>query len=517
MKSRYHKFCSWWTPARVAIFLVAICIMSLMPILYCSFYDYATGDDLNYSAQVYQLMLQGASFPVILGSMWETVIKYWHAYQGTWSSILLFQLQPGIWGERVYTVTVWIALLCLIGGTGYILYDLLVRRLHLRRTGYWAILSMVSMLSVQYMPTIRGGLFWYTSVAHYVIPYGAALLSITWARRYLDTGYRRYYIASILFMVYLGGAGYPPIVLAAVAYVLVILGGWTGMLVTSDRTALRRRAAWLTMPLALELIGFVISAVAPGNKVRGGEDFGFSAGRAATTILQALIQALTDGIGYCLSARLLVPAMLIIAVLAFETYDVAGHRIEVHRPLAVVILAYLVSAAVRAPEIYAGVEVSGGVPDVDYYVTVLCISIAVCYCMVWLRNDLYDRGAAIAMDGQTFNRCVRTPLVILAMLFCAVFYRHLIGRTADYTCMTFIRSGALADYQAQMQERLAILEDENIRDVVLPEMNEYQGPFMHMPLTGDPDAFTNKVTAEYYGKNSVIAISREEYEAGARQ
>lgn len=512
MKRIYNRCSDWWTTARAGVLFVVLGILSLLPILYCSFYDYATGDDLGYSAGIHRVMVSGGSLPQVLQALWEQVVRSWYTFQGTWSSIILFQLQPGIWGERVYTITVWIALLCLVGGTGYLLYDLLVRCLHLQKAGYLAILSIVSMLSVQYMPTIRGGLFWYTSVAHYVIPYGAALLSISWAMRYLDTGYKRYYIPAILLMIYLGGAGYPPIVLAAVVYVLIILGGCTGILVTADRMVSHRRSLWLALPLVLEIIGFVISAVAPGNKVRGGENFGFGAGRAVGTILQALLQALTDGLGYCLSARLLVPAVLLIAVLAFETYDVAGHRIEARWPLAVAILAYLVSAAVRAPEIYAGVEVSGGVPDVDYYITVLCVTIAVCYCVVWLRNRLYDRGVVIATDDKTFNRCVRTPLVVLVALFCIVFYRHLIGGTADYTCMTFVQSGALADFQDQMQERLAILEDETIRDVVLPEMNEYQGPFMHMPLVADPDAFTNTVTEQYYDKDSVIAVPREQYE-----
>ena len=42
-------------------------------------------------------------------------------------------------------------------------------------------------------------------------------------------------------------------------------------------------------------------------------------------------------------------------------------------------------------------------------------------------------------------------------------------------------------------------------------MNDEQGPFMHMALLADPDAYTNKATARFYGKESVIAIPRTEY------
>ena len=64
-----------------------------------------------------------------------------------------------------------------------------------------------------------------------------------------------------------------------------------------------------------------------------------------------------------------------------------------------------------------------------------------------------------------------------------------------------------------MQERLSILHDPSIKEVVLPEMNDQQGPFMHMPLTSDPKSYTNYATARFYGKDSVIAVPREEYEA----
>lgn len=511
MRNLYHKFCEFWTPARVGILFIVICILSLLPILYCSFYDYATGDDLGYSYIIHQLMIHGGSIRDILKALWDEVVLCWYGYQGTWSSIILFQLQPGLLGEKAYIITPWIALFFLNVPTGYLLWDLLVERLHYNKGLFWAILSILSMLSVQYMPRIRGGAFWYTSVAHYVIPYGAALLCITWAMKWIDTGWKRYYVPMLIVMAYLGGAGYPPIVLATVLFLMIIVGALCGIIGRLAGGARRLRALLLIVPLLLELIGFAISAVAPGNKTRGGSDFGFGGSRAISAIIAALVHAITEGIGYFISGRLLIVGLVLIAVLAFEAYDVVQNRYHARYPLVVVILAYLVSASVRTPELYAAVEVSGGVPDVDYFTFLICAVAAICYCMIWLKNWMYDRQYSIALSNEQYNRCVRTPFILVVMLFCIVFSRHFIGGTVDYTCVTFIRSGALADFEYQMQERLEILLDDDIQDVVLPEMNEYQGPIMHMPLMRDPEAYTNSITARYYGKNSVIAVPREEY------
>ena len=261
-----------------------------------------------------------------------------------------------------------------------------------------------------------------------------------------------------------------------------------------------------------EIAGLAVSAVAPGNKGRGGEDFGFSISRVVTTILSALKQGIVDGGSYILHARLVLPAMILIAVFAFEAYCVRDNRVEAKHPIIFIVLAYLVTCAVRTPAIYAAVEVSGGVPDTEFFTTILCMTAAISYLMVWLKNRLYDNQQVIAQNAMEFNRKIRTPIVILFIAFCLLFSRHLIGLTVDYTCISFYKGGGLNDFQNQMQERLVILHDDSNPNAVVPEMNNDQGPFMHMALVDDPDSFTNWATRMYYGKDSVIAVPREVYE-----
>lgn len=492
--------------------MVVIFAVTMLPILYCSFFDYATGDDLGYSAALHHAMQQHVSFFAALQVMGKEVADTYQSYQGTWSSVFLFQLQPGIWSERAYTLTVWIALFFLLVGIWYFMTDLL-KRFHIRRYGAAAIVLITAFLCVQYMPKVRGGIFWYTSVAHYIIPFGTALFCAVWSAKWIDTGKKRYFIFLILCMSYLGGAGYPPIVLAGVLTMLVLLGNVTGLIQSADGNKSPKRAVMLLIPLLLLLAGFAVSAAAPGNKVRGGSDFGFSLSRVFQTLGLALIQNAEESAGYFVSDRLLAFCVLLTAVITWETCDTKESRSDFRYPLIFVILAFLVSAAVRTPRIYADVSVSGGVPDTEYFTTVLCIVSSVCYITAYLKKRAYQKGRKLAADLELFNRKIRTPYLILMILFCVVFSRHLVGATVDYTCITFITSGQLSDFHDQMEERLAILLDDSIQDAVVPEMNSEQGPFMHMALTGDPDSFTNFVTADYYNKNSVIAVPRDQYES----
>lgn len=76
--------------------------------------------------------------------------------------------------------------------------------------------------------------------------------------------------------------------------------------------------------------------------------------------------------------------------------------------------------------------------------------------------------------------------------------------------MTYITSGQASDYKWQMDLQTSLLETDET-DVVLPFINDDQGPLMQMPVTGDADAYTNYTTADFYQKNSVIAIPRTEW------
>lgn len=79
---------------------------------------------------------------------------------------------------------------------------------------------------------------------------------------------------------------------------------------------------------------------------------------------------------------------------------------------------------------------------------------------------------------------------------------------ATFRSLECIISGQAEDYKEQMEYQMSVLLDDTVKDVVLPEINNEQGPLMHMPLTGNPDEFTNSVTRFYYNKDRVIAVPR---------
>ena len=112
-------------------------------------------------------------------------------------------------------------------------------------------------------------------------------------------------------------------------------------------------------------------------------------------------------------------------------------------------------------------------------------------------------------DGIHRNAVI--PGLFLCVILVA-FLRSGLKSSTSWVALEYIKSGQAADYKEQMDIQTAILTDEDVTDAVIPFVNDRQGPLMSMPATKDPTAWTNTVMKQFYGKNSVVGIPREEWE-----
>lgn len=496
--------CRKLTYKKIAIVMLVFFFISLLPILYCSFFDYATGDDLWEGAAAHRVLVENGSVKEFFEAVFEWAKGDYLGWEGNWSSIILWCLEPSIWGEKVYCITPWIALFALCGGTFYFLFYFLKK--YIRGNGiFLSIISVITcFFSVQYMPYPRSGIFWYTGMVNYVVPYGLCLLAFVWADQFINTGKRYYCALAALVFAYLGGAGYTPIVLGFEGLLLIIV---MNFFTCGEKR--KFRSFGLCFPLLLLTVGFIFSAVSPGNAVRGGESYYFGLTKAFWTILESIKQGFLGAFHWFITVRPLILAAPLIFITTWEQIDITKISIQMKYPFLVTLLLFLISCSVYAPGIYAQSEVSGGVPDSIYFVFVMVYVLDMIYLTCYLKKISYEKRWGIAQGGWTTK--FRAAVFLGEILFCLVFGRFLIGNMTDYICVKFIHSGQLKDFEYQMQERLAILHDPDIENVILPEMNDEQGPFLHMALLSDPNAYTNRATARFYGKDSVIAIPRTEY------
>lgn len=473
----------------------ALFLLGLIPILYLSGYVHATGDDYGYGYRAHLAWLETHSLSETFRKAAYTSRIYWKGWQGTWFTIFLMALQPEVFSPDAYWIVPWLMLGVTVGSTSLLLHYFLRQRLALPASVFWCADALLLTAMIQFFPSTKSGIFWYNGTVHYIVPYGLALIAVYCFFRFADCGKLRYFLPAFLCMACLGGASYLAALLAPIVLVYVLAG----------YAKKNRRVFWLLVPLAAELAGLYVSMTAPGNKNRGGEDFGFSLGKAALTVLECFAEGARCAWGYLFEKP---AALLLLLVAVFLIYE--GFR-EQERiafsfrcPGLFFLLMYATWCAMFAPALYAGVEVSGGVPNTIWQIFLLTLLAAAVYAAGWAAVKRKER----AYDRVRARLCLMLPVLFAASLWVFA-HKGTLKETACYVSYAFLSSGEAADYRAQMEERLEILLDPQIREARLPAMNSEQGPLMHMEVLEDPEGWTNGVVRDFYGKDSVVQIPRE--------
>lgn len=491
----------WFAAACVLVFLAG-----LVPVLYLTGYVHATGDDFGYGALTHAAWLDTHSLLEVFRAACETVRNYYTGWQGTWFSVFLFTFQPEVFSPDAYWIVPLLMLGLTIVGVSIAGYYFLVRKAGFSWSGFIALDALVLFILIQFVPSTKSAIFWYNGTAHYVVPFFLALVAVSASGMFMDTGKWRFFIISFICMVFLGGASY----LAALFAPIVIVFLW---LLYGRK---KRRSLWLVLPIAAEMIGLVVSLLAPGNTVRGGEDLGVSAVRVAAVIMESFRQGVLT-MGEYLTEK---PVMFLIMIpLAFLIWEELNEQREktacsfAYRfPGLFLAAMFCIYCAMFAPGLYAGTELSGGVPNTIFQVFVLTMTASCVYLLGWvharwikLRNEKDGSGIAASEKRWYVAGAVATVLFLGGGVFLC---RSTVRDTTFFLCVDYIISGQADDYKAQMEERQEILLDETVLEAELPAMNQDQGPLMHMEVTEDPESWTNRVVRDFYRKNSVVEIER---------
>ena len=505
----WNKFSRWLSIKKLAVGVLAAFVMSLLPILYLTFVNRASGDDYGYGKYTRPAWIATHSLVEVAKAVGRTIRQYYYGWQGTWFSIALFTLQPEVFSDKAYVIVTPLMLLLWIGSTIYLSKELLERQLQLEKWGYRLITVLFLLISIQFIPGKKSSLYWFNGCAHYMIPFTMCQFVFAWLLKWGRTYHKRHLIGILLLMTLLGGSNYQA---ALLALLVSVYYGLYHYLKERDR-----RTFFLLIPIAAESIGLLVSMLAPGNKARGGDGFGLSVGKLFGTIGMCFVQGFRDAIEYLIKTPLVLIATLLMLVLLLESMPIpeeivgenskdtkksTGDFCDRHPWISCLLLVCLY-CAMQAPALYAGVEVSQGVGNTNFQVLLLTLF----GIMIIVARKMKEKWKWKRVRIHAYLVIPGLLLACASVLLC----RHEIKNTTDYICYDYIRTGQAADYKEQMNLQTRLMLDPETEDVVIPGINDQQGPLMHMPVTEDASAWTNYVTADFYEKNSVVAMPRPEW------
>lgn len=471
-------------------------ILTLIPICYLSFVNRASGDDYGYGTYTRAAWVTTHSLIEVGKAIWRTIRQYYYGWQGTWFSIALFSLQPEVFSEKAYVITTLLILFLWIGSTFLLFKEILVKRRKLDKWSYRLITVLFLLISIQFIPSTKSAIFWFNGCAHYMIPFTMCQLLMFWLLRFGLQYKLRNLVGIAVLMALLGGSNYQAALFA------VIVAFYAGIADYWEKR--NRRIFLLLIPIVLETIGLIISMKAPGNKVRGGEEFGLSFAKAVETVGLSFVEGIKTIGTYLQEKPLIFVGILILFLFMLKAMENRTEKMTMKFPVIRILALFCLYCAMQAPAIYANVEVSGGVHNMNYQVFLLMAGgIGLIISELAVNRITFTR--------ENFNRKIVIPVVFICLILIVV-CRGNIKESTCFKCMEYIVSGQASDYKEQMDLQTKLLMDEDTQDVVLPFINDVQGPLMHMPATEDKEAWTNTVIREFYGKDSVVAMPRPEWE-----
>ena len=91
-------------------------LASMVPVWALSFYTVPGCDDYTYGVKTHGAWKAAGTLTAVLRAALETTLEYWQEWQGTYSSIFLMTLSPGILDEKWSILTLSKQEACILAG-----------------------------------------------------------------------------------------------------------------------------------------------------------------------------------------------------------------------------------------------------------------------------------------------------------------------------------------------------------------------------------------------------------------
>ncbi len=482
-KLNYKKVVAWVS--------LIICIVSLIPLFYVARYNHPTGDDIYYGLQAHLAWESTGSLWETLKAAAESVAKYYNEWQGTFSAMLIMHLQPTVFSEELYFLTSYLVLGSILTGSIYLWKQIarfiLPEVTRVEEIGIW---SIVMFLSIQWIPSIGEGLYWFNGAVYYSGFFGLLLWMFGLLCKYMNIGGIHRIVLAYFLAILIGGSNYITLLVS-----LILLALYSGYLLWK-----KHPKKWCVLGLFVVMgICLVISAAAPGNSVRQAmTNMSYPAYKAIMASLWTglgLIDAWSDG-WWWLATLMLLP--FFISIIRRTTW-------KYQYPLLVIGFLYGLFCAMLCPTMYAQASTGPGrAVNLYRYGFVILSLIAVFYGLGWCIRQL--ESIQIDIDKIVYRFKGAGLLLIGGMLMAQLalsLNSQSFKEISVVKAVADIVSGSAERYDAEYAARMAVLKDESIQDVIFE-------PYVNQPNTvyvgdysKDPNLETNQMLAKWYHKKSV--------------
>ena len=159
---------------------IALLIISVLPLLVAAFYNHPCNDDFTFGLLTKAAWERTHSLWEVLKAAIEQARITWHDWQGTWAAIVIFALQPAVFGEGWYAASTFLLLGALISSV-FCFFHTLLRRLprpeaRASRDLVNLIAGAVCLVLIEMIPSPAQGFYWWNGASYYVLFFSLMLV-----------------------------------------------------------------------------------------------------------------------------------------------------------------------------------------------------------------------------------------------------------------------------------------------------------------------------------------------------
>lgn len=492
-KQQSQIFCA----ATVALFIL-ICI----PLFTVAKYNYMSGDDLAFGAATHHAIQDGQPWK-IFGLAATKTAELYQTWQGSFSAIFLFTLQPGIWGEQYYQLGTYIIIFSLV--LMQFIYLVRLQGRKLTRTNWFTPVNLCALLclvQIFYAPFPEECFFWFNGSLYYTFFYCLQILlfsEILFLFRFpkqLKLKHWGFLIWTLCLSAVIGGGNLATGLATALALSLLSLSLYI------IKSPYRFRILAINI---VNLAAFTINITAPGNALRA-QSPGYHPISPISTVLLAIWHCILNIYSWTN------PKMwLILLAAAPLLWKIAGTiklnwGFTFRLPVIASSLFFCIYASQLAPITYMqGTYGPKRMGDMMWFSYVTLMFMVEGYWLGWMRCRFAKSAISnrILSFLSTWHGILQ--LSCLALWCVAVLFTN-VKSSSTYKAWTALTSGYAQQYAVENEERLKILHDPEIKDAWLYEIKYKVEPIFMYDITESSQGISNISMADFYRKNTVNLI-----------
>lgn len=488
------------------ILTIGIFVITLLPLIVVSFYNHMYCDDYEYTQSAMAIAsADGMLFPK-LGQLLVNAIsstqEMWYTWSGCYTSYFFCALSPCVFGDKYVPLNIFILLGSFIVANLLAFRLIVIETLKLTSKKAWVVCLSSLFISIQFVPSTAEAYYWYNGAFYNIVGYSmgillfAILIKLVMNRDKVRLSL--YFVSGFLLAFFFAGTNYSSILLYMVLYFFMII-----YIVVKRKVIEKRR--WMSSILIIACFygGCILSLIAPGNTLRQVQVNQLINERVPA--VKAVVLSIVNVGSFIKENTSILMILVVILTLPFVFSCAKEIDIEYKYPAFVVMLSYILMAVTFTPTMYAINSLGPWrTHNVYFFFYVLFLYFNLFYVSGWLSKHIkFER-----INWYSFE--IYSQLAVLCGLIALIFVP-----IEEYKDIAFVSaassylSGEVQEYDRQISERMNILNDPDIKDVVFTNLTENPDILavdINEGLTDDPDWFVNQIVKNYFGKDSVISV-----------